>query len=118
MAQVRRRVKPALTFEERLAEEAKWFKEAAEREPLGSLSRHLLLRQARQVKAACRINDWLRSPGLRPPEVTTVALDLADAEQALSLARQMAEQTGRTVTLCDADGKVLGTIRAFVSAKN
>ena len=65
MVKLRPRVKHTLTFEERLAEEAKRFKEAAEREPLGSTSRELLLRRARQAEAASSINDWLCSPGLR-----------------------------------------------------
>lgn len=66
MGNLRRRVKHTLSFEERLAEEAKEFREAAEREPPGSMSRELLLRRARQAEAASRVNDSLRSPGLRP----------------------------------------------------
>jgi hypothetical protein len=31
------------------------------------MSRELLLRRARQAETASRINDWLRSPGLRSP---------------------------------------------------
>jgi len=68
MGKLRRRVKHTSSFEERLAEEARKFREAAEREPPGSLSRELLLRRARQAETALRVNDWLRSPGLRPPE--------------------------------------------------
>ena len=41
-----------------------------------------------------------------------VTLDLADAEEALAVAKRMAEKTGRTVTVRDADGEVLGTISA------
>ena len=67
MVKLRPRVKHTLTFEQRLAEEAKKFHEAAAREPLGSLSRELLLRRARQAETASRINDWLRSPGLQSP---------------------------------------------------
>jgi hypothetical protein len=67
MAQ-RRRIKHNATFEERLAEEAIRFKEAAEKQPVGSLARELLLRRARQAETASHINNWLRSPGLRPPE--------------------------------------------------
>ena len=67
MVKLRPRVRHTLSFEERLAEEAKKFNEAAEREPLGSLSRELLLRRARQAETASRINGWLQSPGLRPP---------------------------------------------------
>ena len=68
MTKLRSRIKHTLTFEERLAEEAKSFKEAADREPLGSLSRELLLRRARQAETASRMSDWLHSPGLRPPK--------------------------------------------------
>nr|WP_095424207.1 hypothetical protein [Bradyrhizobium ottawaense]AWL96255.1 hypothetical protein CIT37_32120 [Bradyrhizobium ottawaense] len=68
MTAKRRRVKHTLTFEERLSEEARRFKEAAEREPPGSLARDLLLRRARQAETASRMNDWLRSPGLQQPK--------------------------------------------------
>jgi hypothetical protein len=67
MGKLRRRIKHTLIFEERLQEEAKRFKEAAEREPLGSTARELLLRRARQAEAALHMNEWLRSPGLQPP---------------------------------------------------
>lgn len=68
MGSLRRLVKHTLSFQERLAEEAKKFREAAEREPPGSMSRELLLRRARQAETASHVNDWLRSPGLRSPE--------------------------------------------------
>jgi hypothetical protein len=64
----RRRIKHKTTFEERLAEEAIRFKEAAEKQPPGSTARELLLRRARQAETAFHINDWLRSPGLQPPK--------------------------------------------------
>ena len=57
-----------LTFEQRLAEEAKKFKEAAEKQPHGSTSRELLLRRARQAETASRVNGWLTSPGLQAPK--------------------------------------------------
>ena len=63
----RRRIEHKATFEERLAEEAIRFKEAAEKQPLGSTARELLLRRARQAETASHINNWLRSPGLQPP---------------------------------------------------
>ena len=63
----RRRIKLA-TFEERLAEEAIKFKEAAEKQPHGSTARELLLRRARQAETAAHISDWLRSPELQPPK--------------------------------------------------
>jgi hypothetical protein len=68
MVKLRPRVKHTLTFEERLAAQAKRLKEAAEREPPGSTYRELFLRRARQAETASRISDWLRSPGLRPPK--------------------------------------------------
>ena len=71
MAQ-RRRVKPTATFEERLAEEAKKFKEAANHQPPGSMARELLLRRARRAETASHINDWLTSPGLQPPKASNL----------------------------------------------
>jgi hypothetical protein len=68
MAQRRRRVEHTATFEERLAEEARKLKEAAEQQPPGSLARELLLRRARRAETASHINAWLTSPGLRPPK--------------------------------------------------
>jgi hypothetical protein len=68
MAKQRRRVKHSSTFEERLSEEAKKFKEAAAKQPPGSLARELLLRRVRQAETAARINEWLTSPGLAQPK--------------------------------------------------
>jgi hypothetical protein len=64
----RRRIKHKATFEERLAEEARRFKEEAEQQPPGSMARDLLLRRARQAETAAHISDWLSSPGLQPPK--------------------------------------------------
>ncbi len=47
MKQRRRRIKHTTTFEERLAEEAIKFKEAANEQPPDSFARDLLLRRAR-----------------------------------------------------------------------
>jgi len=66
------------TFEERLAEEARGFKEAADKLPHGT-ARELLLRRARQAETAAHINEWLRSPGLQPP--TSLGNLLADQEK-------------------------------------
>ena len=52
MAQRRRRVKHTTTFEERLADEAIKFKEAAEKQPPGSTAREQLLRLALQAERA------------------------------------------------------------------
>jgi hypothetical protein len=67
MIKRRRRVKHEKTFEERLTEEAQRFREAAAKLPAGSHAQELLLRRVRQAEAASRINEWLSSPGLRPP---------------------------------------------------
>jgi hypothetical protein len=61
------RVKHRANFEERLAEEAKRFKEAAEQQPPGS-TRELLLRRALQSETASHISNWLSSPELAPPK--------------------------------------------------
>nr|WP_084030779.1 hypothetical protein [Bradyrhizobium paxllaeri] len=66
--QERRRIRHERTFEERLAEEAIRFREAAEKEPSGSHAQELLLRQARQAETASHMSEWLRSPGLQPPK--------------------------------------------------
>lgn len=68
MGQIRKRTKHQTTFEERLAEEARQFKDAAEKQPPGSMARELLLRRARQAETASRMNQCLSSPGLAPPK--------------------------------------------------
>jgi hypothetical protein len=59
LAQVRRRVKHTTTFEERLAQQSQQFKEAARKEPPGSMARELLLRRAEQAERAIQISKWL-----------------------------------------------------------
>lgn len=68
MPQQRRRIKHEKTFQERLAEEALRFKEAAEKLPPGTQAQELLLRRARQAETASHIDEWLNSPGLRAPK--------------------------------------------------
>lgn len=63
----RQRSKHVGSFEERLAQEAKKFREAAEREPGGSTAREFLMRRARQAETAAHISGWLSPPGLQPP---------------------------------------------------
>jgi hypothetical protein len=75
MAQKRKRVKHEKTFEERLAEEALRFREAATEQPIGSHARELLLRRARQAETASHINKWPSSPGLEPPKALENMLD-------------------------------------------
>jgi hypothetical protein len=75
MVKHRRRFKQTVTFEERLAQEAMKFREEAEKQPIGSLARELLLRRARQAEIASHINSWVSSPGLQPPrELQDLAL--------------------------------------------
>jgi hypothetical protein len=62
-----RRVKRKETFQERLAEEAKRFREAAEAQPPGSSARELLMRRARQAETAAHVSQWISSPGLQSP---------------------------------------------------
>ncbi len=56
-----------LPFEQRLAQEARRVKERAKSLPHGR-ERELLSRKARQLEIALHINEWLSSPGLKPPE--------------------------------------------------
>ena len=68
MAGKRRRVKHIATFQERLAEEARKFKEAADKLPNGSKAQELLLRRVRQAETASDISAWLSSAELQPPK--------------------------------------------------
>jgi hypothetical protein len=63
----RLRFKHTRSFEERLTEEARRLRAAAEELPQGT-ARELLLRRARQAETASHMSDWLRSPGLQPPK--------------------------------------------------
>ncbi len=68
MVQKRRRLQHVATFQERLAEEAKKFKLAADQQPDGSTARELLLRRARQAETASHTNKWLSSTEVHPPQ--------------------------------------------------
>ena len=55
------------SLEKRLAEEAKHLREQAK--SLGPGAEHdSVIRKARQAETASHMNEWLTSPGLRPPE--------------------------------------------------
>jgi hypothetical protein len=56
-----------LPFEQRLEQEAHRVKERAKSLPHGR-ERELLSRKARQPETTLHINEWLSSPGLKPPE--------------------------------------------------
>ena len=62
----RRGFKQANSFEQRLAREAERAKAKAEKLP-DCVERDLLLKKARKAETAMHINEWLASPGLRPP---------------------------------------------------
>ena len=64
--QKRRRVKHEKTFQERLAEEAHRFREAARALSPG-IAQERLLKRARQAETAAHVDQWLKSPGLQPP---------------------------------------------------
>jgi hypothetical protein len=70
----RRRFNQTITPEDRLAEEARLLAEEARRlrkEARGTLpgvERDRLMRKASLAETGSHISEWLRSPGLRPPE--------------------------------------------------
>jgi hypothetical protein len=58
----RRRFKNVLSFPDRLANEAKRLREKAE------ATHDELLKKARQADVTAHMDEWLSSPGLRPPD--------------------------------------------------
>jgi hypothetical protein len=62
----RRRFKNTLTFPDRLSKEADRLRQEAETKPRGP-EQDELLRKARQAATAAHIDEWLSSPGLKPP---------------------------------------------------
>jgi hypothetical protein len=62
-----RRFKQAQSIEARLSEEAKRLRAEAKLLPPGA-ARDEMIRRARRAEIAAHINEWLTSPGLRPPE--------------------------------------------------
>jgi len=65
--QMRRRFSHSRSLEERLAEEAKRWREEASLLPHGAL-REEALRRARQAETGAHMSEWMRSPGLRSPD--------------------------------------------------
>lgn len=61
----RRRFKQALEL--RLAEEAKDLRAIAKLLPPGA-EREAIIRKARQAETGSQMSEWLRSPGLQPPD--------------------------------------------------
>jgi hypothetical protein len=66
-AMQRRRFKHVMSFPDDLTQEAERLRAEAEKLPPGT-ERHDLERKARQAETAAHIDEWLKSPGLRPPE--------------------------------------------------
>jgi len=64
---LRRRFKQAQSLEARLSEEAKRLRAEAKLLPPGA-QREEMIRKARQAEIASHMDEWLTSPGLRPPE--------------------------------------------------
>jgi hypothetical protein len=63
----RRRFKQSTTFEHCLAAEALHLRNEAATMPPG-IERERLIRKARHGETASHLTEWLKSPGLRPPE--------------------------------------------------
>ena len=62
----RLRFKQDKTLGERLIKEARLAREKAEQLPPGA-EREGLLKKARESDVAARLDEWLNSPGLKPP---------------------------------------------------
>ncbi|MET4632036.1 hypothetical protein ABIB83_009101 [Bradyrhizobium sp. I1.8.5] len=58
--------KPDRALGERLIREARLAREKAERLPTGP-EQEALLKKAREANVAANIDEWLNSPGLKPP---------------------------------------------------
>jgi hypothetical protein len=63
----RRRFRTVLSFPDGSTQETERLRAEAEKLPRGP-ERHGLERKARQAETAAQIDEWLKSPGLRPPE--------------------------------------------------
>jgi hypothetical protein len=56
-----------ITIEQKCQQQSEAAKSEAEKLPRGK-EREALVRRARQLHTASQINEWLSSPGLRPPK--------------------------------------------------
>lgn len=63
----RRKSKQTDPLEARLAAEAERLREEADSLPRGA-ARDEMLRKARQAETGSQMSEWLRSPGLQPPD--------------------------------------------------
>jgi hypothetical protein len=77
---MQRRRSVSRAFEENIAaEKAKLEAQVAKLKP--GPQREVLLRKIRQLDTASHINEWLSSPGLRPPEQARAMMAAAGAER-------------------------------------
>ena len=63
----RRPIQHDVRLDQRLAEQAKRLRHEARGTPPG-IERERLIRRARQAETAAHMQEWLSSPGLRPPQ--------------------------------------------------
>ncbi|RTE91700.1 MULTISPECIES: hypothetical protein [Bradyrhizobium] len=63
----RRKSRHTDPLEARLAAEAERLREEADSLPPGA-ARDEMLRKARQAETGSQMSEWLRSPGLQPPD--------------------------------------------------
>jgi hypothetical protein len=56
-----------ISIEQKWHQQSEAYKNEAQKLPYGK-EREALLRKARQLETASRINQWLSSPGLKPPK--------------------------------------------------
>ena len=66
MPERRRRFKQAQSLKQRLLDRVNSLREEAKLMAPG-LEREIVLRKARQSETAANIDEWLSSPGLKPP---------------------------------------------------
>jgi hypothetical protein len=64
----RRRIKHSTSLEQRIAERASEIRAKAEALPPESKEREKLERTIRQADTFAHMNEWMTSPGLRPPD--------------------------------------------------
>jgi hypothetical protein len=64
---MRRIVKQTLSLEDRLTRQVEKLRQDAEA-AASPRERERLIRKARQLEVTARMSDWLRSPGLQPPD--------------------------------------------------
>ncbi|WP_429040655.1 hypothetical protein [Bradyrhizobium elkanii] len=63
----RNRFKQTESLEDRLAHQAEELRIRAKAMPPG-VEKEALLKRARQADTAAHVSEWLRSPGLQPPD--------------------------------------------------